>query len=480
MATKRVSSGRQPWSARFAAPVGELMLRFGASIGCDQRLAWYDIRASRAHARMLVKCGIISKADGTAIDRGLSKIGLEIEAGNFVFKDADEDVHTAIERRLIVKIGAAGGRLHTARSRNDQVATDARLWLRDAIDAIGMKLASLRLVLLTQARRHQRTIVPGLTHLQLAQPITFGHHLHAYECMFARDGERLEEGRARMNFLPLGSAALAGTSFPIDRQMIARELGFAAPCANSIDAVSDRDFMVDFAATGALIMTHLSRLSEELILWSASPFGYVRLADSFSTGSSIMPQKRNPDAAELVRGKVGRVYGHLVALLTMLKAQPLAYNKDLQEDKPALFDCVDTVGDCLAVAAGLIESMAVDQKAMRAMAEQGWITATELADLLVRKGLPFRTAHGRVAAVVRAAEERGCLLAALPEDLLHAELGLEPKEVLACLNVDRAVAARSHYGGPAPAQLGKRLAEGRRNATVARARHSRRLAGRKC
>src|SRR6185436_17660907 len=346
-----------------------------------------------AHARMLAACGILAKRDLKSIESGLARIRREIEAGRFEWSLDAEDVHLNIERRLTALIGEAGKRLHTARSRNDQVATDLRLWLSDEIDAIREELRNLARALLDQAQRHSALVMPGFTHLQVAQPVTFGHHLLAYVEMLLRDDERLAQCRARVNRLPLGAAALAGTSFPIDRERVARALGFEGLCENSLDAVSDRDFAIEFCAAAALVMVHLSRLAEELVLWSSPRFGFVKLPDAFCTGSSIMPQKKNPDVPELVRGKTGRVFGHLVALLALMKAQPLAYNKDNQEDKEPLFDTVDTVRDCVALFAGLGAGLQPVAERMRAAALEGHATATDLADYLVRKGVPFRDAH---------------------------------------------------------------------------------------
>src|SRR5688572_2000768 len=405
---------KKTWSGRFSEPVDELVKRFTASVSFDQRLAKYDIEGSLAHARMLAARGILPRRDLAAIERGLGRIRREIAAGRFAWSLDAEDVHLNIERRLTALAGDAGKRLHTARSRNDQVATDLRLWLRDAIDELRALLSQLENVLLDQAQRHAALIMPGFTHLQVAQPVTFGHHLLAYVEMLERDRERLLEIRSRVNRLPLGAAALAGTSFPIDRSRVARELGFEGLCENSIDAVSDRDFAIEFCACAALLMVHLSRLAEELVLWSSPRFGFVRLPDAYCTGSSIMPQKRNPDVPELVRGKSGRVLGALVALLALMKAQPLAYNKDNQEDKEALFDAVDTVKDCTSIFTGLVEGLEPRPQAMRAAVLEGHATATDLADYLVRKGLPFRDAHGVVARVVREAERAGVDLASLP------------------------------------------------------------------
>ena len=462
MARGKKGGKQRLWSERFSEPVDELMMRFGASIGFDRRLAPYELRASAAHARMLGKTGIISRRDCSAILRGLKAIGAEIESGRFRWKTADEDVHTAIERRLIALIGEAGGRLHTARSRNDQVATDIRLWLRDAGCQLRRELALLRRTLLAQARRHAQTLMPGMTHLQVAQPTTFGHHLHAHERALARDSGRLADAMRRADVLPLGSAALAGTSFAIDRRMVARELGFAAVSENTTDAVASRDFAIEFAGACTILMVNLSRLCEEIVVWSSQGFGLVSVADAYCTGSSIMPQKRNPDAAELIRGKSGRVTGDMLALAMMSKGQPLAYNKDSQEDKEALFDCLDTTVSCVQVASGMIATLQVDRKAMAAMAEKGFATATDLADLLVGRGVPFRRAHGMVAAAVRAAAEAGCRLADLPAESLRRICTLGPDEVRAVLPAAAAVRSRSHYGAPAPEQLRARLTEAAR------------------
>src|SRR5205085_6292156 len=399
----------QPWSGRFRAPVAERVKRFTASVDFDRRLAKQDIAGSLAHARMLAGAGIISKADLRAIERGLARIGREVRRGQFAWSLEAEDVHLNIEKRLTALVGEAGKRLHTARSRNDQVATDLRLWLRDAIDGLVTGIRELRGAFLDLAEKHVDTIMAGYTHLQVAQPVTFGHHLLAYETMLARDGERLVDCRRRVNRLPLGSAALAGTSFPIDRERVAAELQFEALCPNSLDAVCDRDFAIEFAATAALAMVHLSRFAEELVLWSNPAFGFVTIADRFCTGSSIMPQKKNPDVAELVRGKSARVAGHFTALLMLMKAQPLAYNKDNQEDKEPLFDTVDTLADCLAIVTDLVATgLEPNADRMRAAAGEGFATATDFADYLVRKGAAFRDAHEAVARAVRQAEIKGC------------------------------------------------------------------------
>jgi argininosuccinate lyase len=456
------------WSGRFAEPMSARMQRFTASIDFDRRLAEVDIAASLAHARMLAHTEIISADDLRAIESGLAQIRTEIERGEFQFARELEDIHFNIERRLITLVGDAGKRLHTARSRNDQVATDLRLWLRGAIDALIAQVIALRRALIDLAEAHADAIMPGFTHLQVAQPVTFGHHLMAYDAMFARDVERLVDCRRRVNRLPLGSAALAGTSYPIDREHVARELGFEKLCENSIDAVSDRDFAIEFEAAAALVMIHLSRFAEELVLWSNPRFSFVTLADRFCTGSSIMPQKKNPDVPELVRGKSARVVGDLVALLLLMKGQPLAYNKDNQEDKEPLFDTVDTLADSLAIITALVGTgLTVNRERMRAAAREGYATATDLADYLVRKGMPFRDAHDAVAKAVRHAEGKGCDLADLPlSDLAHFA-PLVADDVLAVLTLEGSVASRNHVGGTAPAQVRAAIAAARRSITEA-------------
>jgi len=442
------------WSGRFGEPVDELVKLYTASVGFDRRLADADLAASLAHARMLGAKGILAPEDVAAIERGLAAIRDEIERGEFAWSHDLEDVHLNIEKRLTALVGDAGKRLHTARSRNDQVATDLRIYVRTAIDAIAASIADLRRALLNLAEKHASTIMPGFTHLQVAQPVTFGHHLHAYDCMFARDAERFADCRRRVNVLPLGSAALAGTGFAIDRASVARALGFDGVCPNSLDAVSDRDFAIEFAAAAALTMTHLSRFAEELVLWSSPRFGFVRLADRFCTGSSIMPQKKNPDVPELARGKAGRVFGDLVALLTVMKAQPLAYNKDNQEDKEPVFDIVDTLGPTLAIMTELVASgIAVNAERMRAAASEGFATATDLADYLVRKGLPFRDAHEAVAQAVRHAESEGRDLSELPLSVLQRFSPLIEEDVRAVLTLEGSVASRNHPGGTAPEQV---------------------------
>jgi len=451
------------WSGRFDEPVSDLVKRFTASVSFDQRLAAFDIEGSLAHARMLHACGILSEDDLRSIERGLGEIRQEIESGTFEWSVDLEDVHLNIERRLTDLVGDAGKRLHTARSRNDQVATDIRLYVRAAIDDIRSLIRRLQRALLDLAGKHTETIMPGFTHLQVAQPVSFAHHLLAYFEMLARDAERFADCRRRVNRLPLGAAALAGTSFPIDRSRVARELGFDGLAENSLDAVSDRDFAIEFCACAALLMTHLSRFCEELILWMSPRFGFIDLADRFCTGSSIMPQKKNPDVPELVRGKTGRVNGHLVALLTLMKAQPLAYNKDNQEDKEPLFDTIDTVTASLAVFAEMVSGIEVKAEAMREAARQGYATATDLADYLVRKGLPFREAHEAVAQAVRHAEATGKDLSELPLDELKRYSPLIESDVFDALTLEGSLAARRHVGGTAPAQVRVALAKARQS-----------------
>ena len=454
--------GKKLWSGRFAEPVSELVKRYTASIRFDRRLAPQDIRASLAHARMLRAVGVLKPADLKAIERGLSRISREIETGRFRWSLEAEDVHVNIERRLIALVGEAGKRLHTARSRNDQVATDLRLWLREAIDEIRALAGKLQRELLDQAERHAATVMPGFTHLQVAQPVTFGHHLLAYFEMLERDRSRLADCRRRVNCLPLGAAALAGTSFRIDRARVARELGFETVSGNSLDAVSDRDFAIEFCACAALAMVHLSRLSEELILWSNPRFGFVALPDRFCTGSSIMPQKKNPDVPELARGKTGRVAGDLVALLTLMKGQALAYNKDNQEDKEPLFDAVDTLRDTLAVFAELISGIQINAAAMRTAAREGFATATDFADYLVKKGVTFRDAHEAVARAVRFAEKAGLGLELLPLEEMRRFSPKVERDIYRVLTLEGSVASRSHVGGTAPAQVRAAIKRARR------------------
>jgi argininosuccinate lyase len=427
------------------------MEQINASIGFDKRLYAQDIAGSKAHATMLAQAGIISAAERDAIIAGLERIRGEIEGGGFPFSAALEDIHMNIEARLTELIGEPGRKLHTARSRNDQVATDFRMWVRDAIDRTDRLLKELQAALLARAEEHAAAVMPGFTHLQAAQPVTLGHHFMAYVEMFGRDRSRLADARVRLNECPLGAAALAGTSFPIDRAATAAALGFAAPMANSIDAVSGRDFALEFLAAAAIAATHLSRLAEELVLWSTPQFAFVRMAEAFSSGSSIMPQKRNPDAAELVRGKAGRVIGDLSALLIVLKGLPLAYGKDLQEDKEPVFDAADSLALCLGAMAAMISGMTIDRDRLAAAAEVGYITATDLADWLVRRlGLPFREAHRIASQAVRRAEQRGIGLAELDLEELRA---IEPRitaEAFEVLSVERSVASRTSFGGTAP------------------------------
>jgi len=450
------------WSGRFSEPVNALTKQYTASVGFDRRLAALDIRGSLAHARMMTRVGVLSAADLADIERGMQTIQSEIDTGTFRWSLDLEDVHLNIEKRLTDLVGDAGKRLHTGRSRNDQVATDVRLWLRDALDALDILLRALQLQLVDLADTHAETVMPGFTHLQVAQPVTFGHHLMAYYEMLKRDRDRLADCRRRMNQLPLGAAALAGTSYPIDRNQVATELGFDGVCANSLDAVSDRDFAIEFASCGALLMMHLSRFSEELILWMTPRFGFIALADAYCTGSSIMPQKKNPDVPELVRGKAGRMYGHLIALLTLMKGQPLAYNKDNQEDKEPLFDAVDTLVDTLRVFTGMIASITVNAQAMRQAALEGYATATDLADYLVKKGLPFREAHEAVARAVRFASDRGVDLAALPLAELQKYSSSIDNDVFQVLTLEGSLRARNHVGGSAPDQVRAAVAAARR------------------
>lgn len=446
------------WSGRFSEPVDELVQRYTASVTFDKRMAAFDIQGSLAHAEMLCSQKIISTQDLEDIMRGLKQISEEIADGRFDWQIALEDVHMNIERRLTDLIGDAGKRLHTGRSRNDQVATDIRLYLRSAIDDIDHLLHRLCESLLNLAEKHFDTILPGFTHMQVAQPVTFGHHLLAYAEMFNRDIERLKDCRKRVNRLPLGAAALAGTTFAIDRERVARTLGFEEVCRNSLDAVSDRDFAIEFCADAALIMTHISRMSEELILWMSPRIGFIDIADRFCTGSSIMPQKKNPDVPELARGKTGRVNGHLMGLLMLMKGQPLAYNKDNQEDKEPLFDTVDTVSDTLRIFADMVSAITVKPEMMRQAAFQGYATATDLADYLVKKGLPFRDAHEAVARAVRFCVEKGCDLSELTLDQMKAFSNLIESDVLEILTLEGSVKARDHIGGTAPAQVKNAIA----------------------
>jgi argininosuccinate lyase len=451
------------WSGRFAEPVSDLVKRYTASVDFDRRLAHADIQGSLAHARMLAAAGILGAQDLADIERGLAQVRSEIDQGTFAWSIDHEDVHLNIEHRLTQIVGDAGKRLHTARSRNDQIATDVRLWLREAIDALSAQLVALRRAFIDLAEQHADTIMPGFTHLQVAQPVTFGHHLLAYDAMFGRDIERFADCRKRVNRLPLGAAALAGTSYPIDRAHVARELAFEEVASNSLDAVADRDFAIEFEAAAALVMIHLSRFAEELVLWSSPRFGFVSLADRFCTGSSIMPQKKNPDVPELVRGKSGRVVGHLVSLLVLMKGQPLTYNKDNQEDKEPLFDTVDTLTDTLTIMTDLVASgMGVNAERMREAAGEGYATATDLADYLVRRGAPFRDAHEAVARAVRHAEAKGVDLAALPVAELRQFSPLVGDDVHSVLTLEGSVASRDHVGGTAPSQVRAAAAAARR------------------
>ncbi|SFB29453.1 argininosuccinate lyase [Collimonas sp. OK607] len=451
--TAQLSKKGEAWSARFSEPVSDLVKRYTASVFFDKRLAAVDIQGSLAHAEMLAYQKIISADDYAAIQKGMSQIQGEIDAGKFEWLLDLEDVHLNIEKRLTELVGDAGKRLHTGRSRNDQVATDIRLYLRGAIDDISGLLRELRLALLDLAEQHADTILPGFTHMQVAQPITFGHHVLAYVEMFGRDAERMQDCRKRVNRLPLGAAALAGTTFPIDRQRVATTLGFDDVCRNSLDAVSDRDFAIEFCAAAALVMTHISRMSEELVIWMSPRIGFIDIADRFCTGSSIMPQKKNPDVPELARGKTGRVNGHLIALLTLMKGQPLAYNKDNQEDKEPLFDTVDTLTDTLRIFADMARGISVKPEAMRAAALQGYATATDLADYLVKKGLPFRDAHEAVARAVRSCVDQACDLSDLSLDQLRAFSPLIEDDIFEVLTLEGSVAARDHIGGTAPRQV---------------------------
>ena len=458
MSSNPLDNKSQAWSALFSEPVGELVQRYTASVSFDRRLWRADIEGSLAHAEMLHAQGIVSAADHAAIVRGLAEVRAEIEAGRFEWQLALEDVHLNIEARLTQLVGDAGKRLHTGRSRNDQVATDVRLWLRGEIDAIAALLGELQRALLDAAEPNVDVVMPGYTHLQVAQPVSFAHHLLAYVEMFARDAERLADARRRVNRLPLGAAALAGTTYPLDRERVARTLGMEGLCANSIDAVSDRDFAIEFCACAALAMVHVSRLSEELVLWMNQAFGFVALPDRYTTGSSIMPQKKNPDVPELARGKTGRVAGHLTALLMLMKGQPLAYNKDNQEDKEPLFDTADTLRDTLRIFVEMVRGIEVKPQAMRAAALKGHATATDLADFLVKQGVPFRDAHEVVARAVREAIERGVDLAELPAETLHGFHPALGEAARAVLTLESSLAARRSAGGTAPERVREAIA----------------------
>jgi argininosuccinate lyase len=459
MTSSQLDKKSQAWSALFSEPMNELVKRYTASVFFDKRLWQADLEGSLAHAGMLARQGIISSADHAAIETGMAQIRREIESGAFEWKLDLEDVHLNIEARLTQLAGDAGKRLHTGRSRNDQVATDVRLWLRGEIDLIGALLTDLQQALLTLAEKNVEVILPGFTHLQVAQPVSFGHHMLAYVEMFSRDAERLQDVRKRVNRLPLGAAALAGTSYPLDRELVARTLamvddeGRACVCQNSLDAVSDRDFAIEFSAAASLAMIHISRLSEELVLWMSQSFGFIDIADGFCTGSSIMPQKKNPDVPELARGKTGRVVGHLMGLLTLMKGQPLAYNKDNQEDKEPLFDTVDTLKDTLRIFAEMVGGITVKPEAMEQAALKGYATATDLADYLVKKGLPFRDAHETVAHAVKAAISHQVDLSELPLAVLQQFNPKIDKDVYDVLSLRGSLNARNILGGTAPAQV---------------------------
>lgn len=445
------SQASSMWGGRFEAGPAAVMQRINVSIDFDKRLYAQDIRGSKAHCAMLVKTGVISAADGTAILAGLDRVLQEIEDGSFQFQHALEDIHMNVEARLAEIIGEPAGRLHTARSRNDQVATDFRLWVRDAMDGLDAMLKDFQAALIDKAEAHAGTVLPGFTHLQAAQPVTFGHHMLAYAEMIGRDRSRLADARKRLNECPLGSAALAGTSFPIDRHFTAQELDFDRPCANSLDGVSDRDFALEFLSACAICAVHLSRLAEELVLWTSAQFRFVTLSDAFTTGSSIMPQKKNPDAAELTRAKAGRVIGDLNALLIVMKGLPLTYSKDMQDDKEPVFEAADTMELTVAAMTGMIRDMTVNAERMRADAGAGFTTATDLADWLVRVvGVPFRQAHHITGRIVKLAEDKGVGL----EDLSLADMqgvdGRITQEVFAVLGVDNSVNSRTSYGGTAP------------------------------
>lgn len=441
------------WSGRFNEPVSELVKQYTASIDFDKCLAKYDIQGSLAHAQMLQQVGILSSEDLSAIQAGMNEILQEIAENKINWSVDLEDVHMNVEHLLTQKIGDAGKRLHTGRSRNDQVATDIRLWLREAIDFIVDLIKDLQIALLNLADEHADVVMPGFTHMQVAQPISFGHHMLAYVEMLGRDSERMQDCRHRVNRMPLGAAALAGTTFPIKREVTAKLLGFESICQNSLDAVSDRDFAIEFTAASSILMMHLSRLSEELIYWISPRFAFIDIADRFCTGSSIMPQKKNPDVPELVRGKTGRIVGHLMGLITLMKSQPLAYNKDNQEDKEPLFDTVKTVIDTLRIYADMMRGVTVKPENMRAAVMQGFATATDLADYLVKKGLPFRDSHEVVAKAVRMAEEQGLDLSDLPLDVLQSFSKLITEDVYHVLTPEGSLNARNHIGGTAPEQV---------------------------
>jgi argininosuccinate lyase len=461
------SSSAKPWAGRFNAPTDAFVEAFTASVDFDRRLYRYDIQGSIAHATMLARQGLLSDTERDAIVSGLETVRERIDTGAFEWSTPLEDVHMNVESALTELIGDAGKKLHTGRSRNDQVATDVRLWLREEIALIREAIARLQAALLDLAEREAETIMPGFTHLQVAQPVTFGHHMLAWFEMLNRDRERLADCRRRMNVMPLGAAALAGTTFPIDRSYTAELLGFDRPAENSLDAVSDRDFAIEFTAGAAILMMHLSRFSEELILWSSSQFGFIELSDSFCTGSSIMPQKKNPDVPELVRGKSGRIFGHLMGLLTLMKSQPLAYNKDNQEDKEPLFDSVDNLKGSLKVYAEMMREVTCNHARMRTAAAQGFSTATDLADYLVRKGIPFRDAHEIVGKAVGLGVREGRDLAELTLGELRGFSDAIEADVFDVLTLDGSVAARNHLGGTAPAQVRAAIVRARARLTDA-------------
>ena len=479
MSQNQFDKKSQAWSALFSEPMSDLVKRYTASVFFDQRLWKADITGSLAHAEMLAAQGIIGADDYAAIQKGMAQITAEIESGSFEWKLDLEDVHLNIEARLTQLVGDAGKRLHTGRSRNDQVATDVRLWLRDELDLIGDLLVDLQKSLLDVAEKHVDVILPGFTHLQVAQPVSFGHHMLAYVEMFSRDAERLAQVRERTNRLPLGAAALAGTSYPLDRERVARTLGMVdgqghpQVCQNSLDAVSDRDFAIEFTAAASLCMVHISRMSEEFIIWMSQNFGFIKISDRFTTGSSIMPQKKNPDVPELARGKTGRVVGHLMGLITLMKGQPLAYNKDNQEDKEPLFDTVDTLKDTLRIFAEMVGGqlnpatgakeggITVNAQAMEAAALKGYATATDLADYLVKKGLPFRDAHETVAHAVKAATTHACDLSELPLSVLQGFHASIEKDVYDALSLRGSLSARKVLGGTAPVQVQAQIARHR-------------------
>ncbi|WP_428508688.1 argininosuccinate lyase [Roseateles sp.] len=457
----QLANKAQAWSALFSEPMSDLVKRYTSSVFFDKRLWAADIQGSLAHAEMLHAQGILAAQDLADIERGMAQIKSEIEAGQFDWQLDLEDVHLNIEARLTALVGLAGKRLHTGRSRNDQVATDVRLWLRGEIDELLLLLKALQTALVDVAEKNAETILPGFTHLQVAQPVAFGHHLLAYVEMFARDAERLVDARRRVNRLPLGAAALAGTSYPLDRERVARTLGMEGVCQNSLDAVSDRDFAIEFSAAASLVMVHISRLSEELILWMSQSFGFIDLADRFCTGSSIMPQKKNPDVPELARGKTGRVVGHLMGLITLMKGQPLAYNKDNQEDKEPLFDTVDTLKDTLRIFAEMAGGITVKPEAMERAALKGYATATDLADYLVKKGLAFRDAHEIVAHAVKTAIASGVDLSQLPLQELQKFDARIGDDVFEVLSLRGSLNARNILGGTAPAQVQAQVARHR-------------------